>query len=524
MFGTLSLVPWLVLIPLLGGGIILLLSSKQVLEIRIVAISTTLATFLIAIYLFLKFDPTVTGPQFEVFVPWVRNLGISYHVGLDGIGIVMVLLHSILSLSGAFVSRSIGQNVKSYFIFYLILVASIFGVFISLDLFFLYLFYEMAVIPLYPLIGIWGSQNREYAAMKLTLYSSLGAVIALVGLLSIYLASGLGTFDLVELGRYAHANAFPVAFQLWCAPLLIFGFGVIASLWPFHSWSPIGYAAAPTAVSMLHAGVLKKMGIFIIIRLVLTLLPEGAKFWLPIVAILCVVNILYGAWAAMAQKDMKFVIGFASVSHMGYAFLGIACLNQTGLTGTVFFMFAHGIMAALCFSLVGFIYDQTHTRMIPELGGLAAQMPFITVCFVIAAFASSGLPGLANFVSEILIFLGSWERYQMQTILSIFAIVLTATYMLRMIRNVFFGSIKTEWAELKDAKGFVGKLPFGLLVSILLIFGFWPTFLLNVIRPTTESIIEAYVPQLNKPHVLLLPSSYTARTKIAGESRELQTS
>src|SRR3989338_7472758 len=485
------LLPWLVFIPLLGAAILIVLPRQWTASIYGVSVGSTFLTLGIATILFFLYRPSVPGFQFITSVPWLPSFGISYHVGLDGISVVMILLHSILSFSGALVSRSIHQNTKLYFILYLILFASIFGVFSSLDIFFLYLFYEMAVIPLYPLIGMWGSQNREYAAMKLTLYISLGAVLALVGLLSIYLASGLQTFDLVVLSEQAKTGIFSRHFQLWCAPLLIFGFGVIASLWPFHSWSPIGYAAAPTAGGMLHAGVLKKLGIFLIIRIVIPLLPEGAKFWLPITAVLCIVNILYGAWAAMAQKDMKFVIGFASVSHMGYAFLGLACLNQMGLTGTVFFMFAHGIMAALCFALIGFIYDQTHTRMIPDLGGLSKQLPFITVCFVIAAFASSGLPGFANFVSEILIFFSACEHYPVQTILAIFGIVITATYMLRMIRNVFFGPPNPNWAYLKDAKGLAGKLPYGFLVAVLLIFGVWPSLLLNIIRPTTEALIES---------------------------------
>ena len=490
MIPSYPVLPWLVLIPLFGAGYILLLDKKETAHIQTAAVLATALTFCISIFLFFRFDPSLSGYQFDVQIPWVSSLGISYHAGVDGIGVTMVLLHSILSFSGVLVSRSIGQNVKSFFIFYLLLVASIFGVFTSLDLFFLYLFYEMSVIPLYPMIGMWGSQNKEYAAMKLTLYISLGAVLALIGLLALYSASGLQTFDLVELGRWFETHPLPVHFQIWCGALLIFGFGVIASLWPFHSWSPIGYAAAPTAVSMLHAGVLKKLGIFLIIRLVVTLLPEGARFWFPWVSILCVVNILYGAWAAMAQKDLKFVIGFASVSHMGYAFLGLAALNGLGLTGTVFFMFAHGIMAALCFALIGFIYDQTHTRMIPDLGGLAKQIPFISVCFLMAAFASSGLPGFANFVSEILIFFGAWERLTWQTICAIFGIVVTATYMLRLIRNVFFGAPKPEWSKLKDAHGFFGKLPYGLLVFVLLVFGFWPSLLLDVIRPTTEHLIN----------------------------------
>ncbi|MBI4358011.1 MAG: NADH-quinone oxidoreductase subunit M [Candidatus Omnitrophica bacterium] len=488
-----SILPFLTLIPLIGAGLIVISPPLGNLNSRAIAIASTFLTLALSLLLFFAFDSSLNEYQFRIRLPWIPSLGISYHVALDGIGVAMVLLHAILSFSGALVSRSIGQNVRLYFIFYLILVASIFGVFTSLDLFLLYLFYEMAVIPLYPLIGIWGSQNREYAAMKLTLYISLGAVVALVGLLALYIASGLNTFDLIELAQSLKSKPFSGYFQMWCAPLLIFGFGVVASLWPFHSWSPIGYAAAPTAVSMLHAGVLKKMGIFITIRLVITLLPEGAAFWLPIVSVLCVVNILYGAWAAMAQKDMKFVIGFSSVSHMGYAFLGLACLNQTGLTGTVFFMFAHGVMAALCFALIGFIYDQTHTRMIADLGGLAKQLPYISICFVMAAFASSGLPGFANFISEILIFFSAWSQYPWQTVLAIFGIVVTATYMLRMVRDVFYGSLKPEWAKLKDANGFGQKLPFGLLVLVLLIFGFWPSLLLDVIRPSTEALIQQYV-------------------------------
>lgn len=490
MFSIPLIVPDLVLVPLIGAGLILFLPDKYAVWARRTAVTATFLTLAGALLLFINYNPAVKGFQFSTELPWVPALGIGYHVGLDGISVVMVLLHAILSFSGALVSRSITQSVKLYFILYLILVSSIFGVFTSLNIFFLYLFYEMAVIPLYPLIGMWGSQNREYAAMKLTLYISLGAVVALIGLVSIYLASNLQTFDLVVLSEHAKVQGFPRAFQLWCAPLLIFGFGVVASLWPFHSWSPIGYAAAPTAVSMLHAGVLKKLGIFLIIRLVITLLPEGAQFWLPVVAVLCIVNILYGAWAAMAQKDMKFAIGFASVSHMGYAFLGIACLNELGLAGTVFFMFAHGVMAALCFALIGFIYDRTHTRMIPDLGGLAKQIPFISVCFIMAAFASSGLPGFANFISEVLIFFSAWNRYPWQTVLAIFGIVITATYMLRMVRHVFFGEPKQEWENLSDAKNWLVKLPYAFLVAVLLVFGFWPSLLLNVIQPTAESLIK----------------------------------
>lgn len=497
-----------VAIPILAALIILILPNRRYVMFRNVALISAVINLLLALFVFFTYDRAQSGFQFAHSMAWIPSLGIAYHAGLDGIGVTMVLLHSILSFSALMVSKSIQTKVKSFYIFMLLLIASIYGVFVSLNLFFLYLFYEMAVIPMYPLIAIWGSKNKEYGAMKLTLYISLGAVVALFGLIALYLTAGLQSFDLIVLKEYLQAHPLPFHFQHWCAPLLIFGFGVIASIWPLHSWSPIGYAVAPSPVSMLHAGVLKKLGIFFIIRVVLTLLPEGAKFWMPVVAGLCVINVLYGAWAAMVQNDMKYTIGFASVSHMGYAFLGLTALNETGLTATVFFLFAHGIMAALCFALIGFIYDQAHTRLISDFGGLAKQIPFISVCFIIAAFASSGLPGFANFVSEVLIFFSVWNVHRLAAILAILGIVITATYMLRLIRNVFFGELKPAWYKLKDPNRFE-KIPFILLVSVLLVFGFWPQPLLHLIQPSAASIIYKAPPSipLAKAIVTITPVS-----------------
>lgn len=480
------MIAWLTLIPLVATALVLLTPANQMRAIRWIAATATLLTLGLAIYIVWHFDRGNGGYQFEIRRPWLSELGISYHAGADGISCVVILLHAICSFAATFVSFSIRERVKEYFAFLLILIASIFGVFTSLDLFFMYLFYEMAVIPMYPLIGIWGSKQKEFASMKLTLYITGGAVIAFVGLLALYHAAGLHSFDLPEIKAALTRTPLPLTFQVWCAPLFIFGFGVIASLWPFHSWSPIGYAAAPSAVSMLHAGVLKKIGIYLVIRIVLDLVPDGARVWLPLVAVLAVVNVLYGAWTAMTQKDLKFVIGFASVSHMGYALLGVSAFNPLALTGTVFFIFAHGIMAALCFALIGYIYDQTHTRMIPELGGLAHHIPFISFCFVMAALASSGLPGFGNFISEILIFFGSWKTFGWQTGCAIFGIVVTATYMLRLIRDVFFGVKTARWAGLKDAPTGLEKLPFVLLLSALLVTGFWPASLTELIRPSAD--------------------------------------
>lgn len=482
------LIPSLTLLPLLAAVIISLIPKENKREVRLVSLSAATAVLLISGFLVFRYDVVLGGYQFTFRKPWISSLGVSYHTGIDGIGSIMILLHALCSFSAVLVSFKIKERVKEYFVFLMILIASIFGVFTALDLFFLYVFYEMAVIPLYPLVATWGSKNKEYGAMKLTLYITAGAVLALVGLLALYQMAGIRSFDLIEIQNHLRAQPLSRSFQMWCAPLLIFGFGVIASLWPFHSWSPIGYAAAPSAVSMLHAGVLKKIGIYAIIRIVLPLLPYGAEKWFPLISILAVVNILYGAWAAMTQNDLKFVIGFASVSHMGYALLGISAFNEMALSGVVFFMFAHGIMAALCFALIGYIDHEAHTREISELGGLAKQIPFISVCFVAASLASSGLPGFGNFVSEIIIFFGSYQTRKVETILAIFGIVITATFMLRVVRNVFFGKLKSSFSEMKDAKTFSERLPYGLLVLVLLIVGFWPAILLDIIRPSIAPI------------------------------------
>src|SRR3989338_1634763 len=284
--------------------------------------------------------------------------------------------------------------------------------------------------------------------MKLTLYLTAGAVLALVGLLLLYFAVDLRTFDLVQLEQWLAQRPLPGEFQRWVFPFLLVGFGVIAPMWPLHSWSPIGHAAAPSAVSMLHAGVLMKLGSYAIIRIGIGLPPHGAYAWMPWVAGLCLMNILYGGFVALAQRDAKFMVGYSSSSHMGYVLLGIACLNTVALNGAVLLMFAHGVMTALAFALIGHVYDQTHTRLLGEWGGLARRMPFIGACFVIAGMASSGVPGFANFVSEFLVIIGAWEPYRWQAVLAVFGIVITATYMLRAIRTGFFGPLPAKWEEL----------------------------------------------------------------------------
>ena len=442
-----------------------------------------------AVFLFLRFPAGAPGYHFVFRLEWLPQLGIQYQVGVDGIGMTLVLLLGLVSTSGAFISLWIRERVKEYMIFYLVLIASIYGVFTSLDLFFLYLFYEMSVVPMYPLIGIWGSQNKEYASMKLTVYITTGAVLALAGVLSFYGATGLKTFDLIAIGETLSRHPLAFDIQHWIAPFLLFGFGVIASLWPLHSWSPIGYAAAPSAVSMLHAGVLKKMGPYLMIRLLFTFLPEGAAAWFPVIAVLAAINIIYAAFAAIDQKDLKFLIGFSSVSHMGYVLLGITCANPTALSGTVLLMFSHGVMAASAFALVGYVYEKTHTRMVPDLGGLAKQLPFISVCFVMTALASAGVPGFPNFVSELLIFLGAWPLYRWPVIFAVLGILFTSVYLLRAVRKVFYGPMTRRWDGAQDPQGILGKFPFVLLLGSLLLFGFWPQGLLRIIQPSVTALL-----------------------------------
>ena len=504
----------ILLAPALGVLALLAVREQHHRLIRRLAVAATTISLAGAVMLVATYDRAQAGFQHEVFLPWISSLGVGFHLGVDGISVILVLLHALCAFTGVLISYSIKERVKEYFIFYLLLITGVFGVFLSLDLFFFYFFYEMAVIPMYPLIGIWGSDvkeqgvvrfSKEYATMKLTIYLTLGAVVALIGLLSLYAHAGIRTFDLPMLMRHFSTAPLSPELQRWIFPLLAFGFGTIAPLWPLHSWSPIGHAAAPSPVSMLHAGVLMKLGSYAIIRVAVGLLPEGAQMWLPWIAGLCVFNIIYGGFVALAQKDLKLIIGYSSSSHMGYVLLGIACLTPLALDGAVLLMFAHGIMTALAFALVGHLYDQTHTRWLPDLGGLAKQTPFIAACGVAMAMASSGLPGFANFVSELLVFVGGWDRYRVPVICGVFGVVITAVYMLRVVRGTFFGEPKAAFARVTDATTPFARLPYLVLLAALVWVGCWPGPLLKTIDASARPFIERVVGQQNTPMQLAAP-------------------
>ena len=484
----------ILLTPMLASVVLFLLPATATRVLRTVGVLAALVTTVLAVWLFFAYDNQAAGFQFVTKLPWVPSLGIAYHVGVDGISVAMVLLTAIVFVAGALVSCSVQTRVKDFYILLAALVSGVFGVFVSLDLFFFYFFYELAVVPMYLLIGYWGSGDKEYATMKLTLYLTAGAVVALIGLLLLYF-SGLTptpTFDLLELKAAVEATGgLSFSRQQILFPILLFGFATIAPMWPLHSWSPIGHAAAPAAASMMHAGVLMKLGSYAIIRIAMTLLPQGAAMWMPLVAVLCCFNIIYGGYVAMNQKDMKFVVGYSSSSHMGYVLLGIASISVLGTSGAVFLMFAHGIMTALAFALIGFFYDQTHTRMLGDLGGLMQKLPFVGVLFVMMSMASLGLPGFANFASELMVLVGSWERYPIATILGVFGLVIGATYLLRMVKTAWLGPLNPRWENLRDARGLVECSPFLILLGVLLVFGFYPAPIVDLIESGVTPIVQA---------------------------------
>ncbi len=500
----------ILLFPVLGLGAILTLSGSDERGARRIAAFSSLGSLVLALYTMCRYwhwTGGAEGPfaalEFGPY-PWMGTggslpLGINFHLALDGMTMVLVLLNAVVLHAGCLVSFSIEDRPKEFYVSLLALGAGVFGVFMSQDLFWFYLSYELAVVPMFILIGVWGSTDRERAAMTLNLYLTCGALAALAALLWIYFQVGAlrgeYSFHIPTILAFLEENprAISVEAQTFLFPLLLFGFGSLAPMWPFHTWSPMGHAAAPAAASMMHAGVLMKLGSFAIIRIALPLLPEGAKVWLPVAAVLACFNIMWGGMVAMAQNDMKFMIGYSSSSHMGYVILGICSLNMMGMSGAVFLLFAHGVMTALAFSTIGFFYDQTHTRMFSDLGGMARQIPFIGMAFSIMAMASAGLPGFANFASELMVLVGLWNShgaaetgfpYRIHTVVALWGIVVGAVYLLRAVRDAFLGPRNPRWDSLHDAEGFQ-RVPFVLLITALMITGCFPQLL---VRPITEGL------------------------------------
>ena len=437
--------------------------------------------------LWLLFDSSTGALQFVERVEWLPDFGIGYVVGVDGLSLPMVLLTGIVFFTGSLTMWELDNRVKEYFLFTMALVVGVIGVFVAQDLFFFFLFYELAVFPMYLLIAIWGSTRREFAAMKLTLFLLAGSALLFPALLGLSHYSGLDTFDMTLL---AQATTDWGGKGVLLLVLIYLGFGVLAGVFPFHTWSPVGHVAAPTAVSMLHAGVLMKLGSYGILRVGFTIMPDVVSSIAPLIAILALCNILYGAFVALGQTDLKYVIGYSSVSHMGIVMLGLATMSHAGISGAVFQMFAHGVMTALFFSSVGHIYDRTHTREIGKLGGLFHTMPRASVLFIIAGLAGIGVPCLASFWAEFLVFVAAVKAFPVIGILSICGLVVSALFVLRVVQRTFFGPVKEEWKGLSDMTDFM-ITPRIILAATILLFGFVPNLMLDKLGPTVSALVAA---------------------------------
>ncbi|HNR42103.1 MAG TPA: NADH-quinone oxidoreductase subunit M, partial [Bacteroidales bacterium] len=451
-------------------------------------IGTGIQLIMSAILTFLYIQARQSGDTSEMLfvkdLVWFRSLNIHFAVGVDGVSVAMIALTSIVVFSGVFASWEMDYLTREFFISLILLATGVFGFFISLDLFTMFLFYELAVIPMYLLIGIWGSGPKEYSAMKLTLMLMGASALLLVGILGIYFNSapegGNLSFNIIEISR----TTIPMKAQYIFFPLTFIGFGVLGALFPFHTWSPDGHSSAPTAVSMLHAGVLMKLGGYGAFRVAIFLMPEAARELSWIFIILTTISVVYGAFGAIVQKDLKYINAYSSVSHCGLVLFAILMMNHTAMNGAVIQMISHGLMTALFFALIGMIYGRTHTRMINEMGGLMKVIPFLSVCYVIAGLASLGLPGLSGFVAEMTIFVGAFQHpdtfQRVATIIAVSSIVITAVYILRVIAILLLGpSEKNSYELFSDARwyerlstvtlivfiAFIGLLPF-LLTSM----------------------------------------------------------
>ena len=467
---------------------------------RWIGVGSALLLLIGSLFVFFAFDRSAGAESFQLVrtYSWLNLLGIDFSLGVDGVAVIMVLLTGIVSFAGAIIAANVDRDTKSYYALLFLLIAGVYGTFTSIDLFFFFFFYELAIVPMYLLIGVWGSSTtfkdfarpKEYGALKLVLMIVGASVLVWIAIIVMYNEAGRDTFDIRELADVAASGGFSAEFQRVVFPLVMVGFGLLAGLWPLHTWSPDGHVAAPTTVSMLHAGVLMKLGAFGIIRVGMLLLPEGMRDWALVLFILGTVNVIYGAIAAMAQTDLKYVVGYSSVSHMGYVLMGIATMDAVGMTGAALQMFSHGVMTALFFAVVGVIYERTHTRDIMVLNGLASRMGWTTAFFVIAGLTSLGLPGLSGFIAELLVFIGAFRTEPVLGVLGVLGALLTAVYILRLIARVFFGERSSQWDGIPDLTAREGFAMGALVVPILLV-GVYPRPFLDVIAQGVDLVLAA---------------------------------
>lgn len=483
--------------PAIAALVVMLLPGGARQAIRGVSLLGAAVSLAGSVYALATYDRARSGLQRVEDYPLVPSLGVHLRLAQDGWSGALLLLTGVIIVAGVLASWTVSKRDKEYFVLLLVLVSGVFGVFVSQDLLVFFLFYEVAVLPMYLLIGIWGASHavpakgpfqaawrtfsvgdKQYAAMKLTLMLLVGSAAIMAAIFALYLQAGATSFDLAHLA----ATTYDRDTQIMVFPLIWLGFGTLAGVFPFHTWSPDGHASAPTAVSMLHAGVLMKLGAFGVMRVGMVLLPEGTHFWVPVVGAVAAVNVLYGALCAMSQTDLKYIVAYSSVSHMGVVMLGAATLTPAGWDGAVFQMVAHGIMTGLFFALVGIVYERAHTRAVATMGGFATVMPGVAAFFTLACLSSLGLPGTAGFVSEFVVFLGAWRSgHPLWTIAGVLGAFVTAIYVLRAARSIFWGpGPSSDFHDLSDAR----RSEWGALILLggaLVLLGVWPRLLLDPI-------------------------------------------
>jgi NADH-quinone oxidoreductase subunit M len=487
---------WMTFFPLIGAAVIACLPSGRKQVIRTVAAVAAAVPLLLSVQLFMNFDRGSGGLQFVEHYTWIKSFNIEYFMAVDGLSMPMMMLTALLSFLCIFASWGIEKSLKGYFAMFLLLETGMFGVFCALDFFLFYVFWEVMLLPMYFLIGIWGGPRREYAAIKFFLYTLAGSVLMLLAMIAFYLnvadpVTGGHTFNMVHMFDQNNHSAWlqttNIRHMLWLA--LFIGFAIKVPVFPFHTWLPDAHVEAPTAVSVILAGVLLKMGTYGILRISYPMLPDQAMWFRYALATLGAINILYGAYCAMAQKDMKKLVAYSSVSHMGYVLLGMAAMNSAGINGAVLQMFNHGTITAMMFLCVGVVYDRAHTREINAFGGLGMQMPRYFSFFSFALFAALGLPGLSGFVSEAMIFIGAFPAFRTITIISALGIIIGAAYVLWMLQRVFLGPKNDKWDNLPDinAREMFTLVPIGILVLLL---GVYPMPVLDLMKVTLNNLIK----------------------------------
>jgi len=478
---------YMVFLPFLGMILVLLQRSENFKAIRWTAALFTFIPLILSFFLVANYDGSTSQMQFLEHHEWIPSLGVSYHLGADGLSVPMLFLTALLGFVSIIASFNITSRVKEYFAFFLLLVTGMMGVFAALDFFLFYIFWEVMLVPMYFLIGIWGGPRREYAAIKFFLYTLFGSVFMLVGILALYFTVEPHTLNMMELIR--KAPDLTRGFQIIVYVAFYLAFAIKVPIFPFHTWLPDAHVEAPTAVSVILAGILLKMGLYGLLRISYPMFPEGAIYFAIPLAILGVINIVYGALVCMAQKDLKKLVAYSSVSHMGYCVLGIAAATVTGISGCVFQMVSHGLITGALFLLVGVLYDRAHTREIRAFGGLWAKLPVYSGVMILFCLGSLGLPGLSGFISEFMVFIGAFPVFKVLVGIAVLGVVITAGYFLRMIQAMFLGQFNTKWEALTEISGreLFTVTPLAILMIAI---GVYPSPLANMIKATVQNIVH----------------------------------